>query len=63
MPSNVIYKLLEKYHYITFYKKCKEILDDGKVSDKEINSLKEREVNHLHLVLVDLIHLQLVTKN
>ena len=41
MPSNVIYKLLEKYHYITFYKKCKEILDDGKVTDAEINSLKE----------------------
>ena len=57
MPSNVIYKLLEKYHYITFYKKCKEILDDG-VTDAEINSLKEARVNHLHLVLVDLIHLQ-----
>ena len=41
MPSNVIYKLLEKYHYITFYKKCKEILDDGVVTDAEINSLKE----------------------
>ena len=41
MPSNVIYKLLEKYHYITFYKKCKEILDDGVVTDAEIDSLKE----------------------
>ena len=41
MPANVIFKLLEKYHYITFYKKCKEILDDGVVTDKEIDSLKE----------------------
>ena len=41
ISSNVIYKLLEKYHYITFYKKCKEILDDGVVTDAEINSLKE----------------------
>ena len=41
MPSNVIYKLLEKYHYITFYKKCKEILDDGVVTDAEIDCLKE----------------------
>ena len=36
----VIYKMLEKYHYITFFKRCKEILDDGEVSDDEIDSLK-----------------------
>jgi hypothetical protein len=41
LPKNVIYKYLEKYHYITFMKKCKEILDDGIVTDKEIDSLKE----------------------
>jgi predicted nucleotidyltransferase len=41
LPKNVIFKYLEKYHYITFMKKCKEILDDGKVTDKEIDSLKE----------------------
>ena len=40
LPKNIIYKYLEKYHYLKFYKKCKEILEDGKVSDKEINSLK-----------------------
>ena len=33
--------MLEKYHYITFYKKCKQILDDGEVSDDEMNSLGE----------------------
>mgnify|MGYP000158447431 CR=1 FL=1 len=29
LPKNVIYKMLEKYHYLTFLKKCKKILDDG----------------------------------
>jgi hypothetical protein len=32
--------MLEKYHYITFFKRCKKILDDGEVSDAEIDSLK-----------------------
>ena len=40
LPKAVIYKMLEKYHYITFFKRCKEILDDGEVSDDEIDSLK-----------------------
>ena len=40
LPKNVIYKMLEKYHYLKFYKKCKQILDDGKVTDAEIDSLK-----------------------
>lgn len=41
LPKNVIYKMLEKYHYLTFYKKLKEILKDGEVTDKEIASIKE----------------------
>ena len=41
LPKNVIYKMLEKYHYLKFYKKLKEILDDGEVTDKEIDSIKE----------------------
>ena len=40
LPKNVIYKMLEKYHYLKFYKKCKQILDDGEVTDAEIDSLK-----------------------
>jgi nicotinic acid mononucleotide adenylyltransferase len=40
LPKNVVYKMLEKYHYLTFLKKCKKILDDGKVTDDEIDSLK-----------------------
>ena len=40
LPANVIYKLLEKYHYLKFYKKCKDILKDGEVTDAEIDSLK-----------------------
>jgi hypothetical protein len=41
LPKAVIYKMLEKYHYLKFYKKCKKILDDGEVTDAEIDSLKE----------------------
>jgi len=40
LPKNVIYKYLEKYHYLKFYKKCKEVLEDGKVTDDEISKLK-----------------------
>ena len=41
LPKNVVFKMLEKYHYFSFWKKCKKILDDGKVTDAEIDSLKE----------------------
>jgi len=40
LPANVVYKMLEKYHYLTFLKKCKKILEDGEVTDAEIDSLK-----------------------
>ena len=43
LPKNVIYKMLEKYHYLKFYKKCKKILDDAKVSDDEIDDLEMHE--------------------
>ena len=43
LPKNVIYKMLEKYHYITFYKYCKKILEDGIVTDKEIDDLHINE--------------------
>ena len=45
LPKNIIYKYLEKYHYLKFYKKCKEILEDGKVSDKEIKDLEMHEAS------------------
>jgi predicted nucleotidyltransferase len=45
LPKNIIYKYLEKYHYLKFYKKCKEVLEDGKVTDDEIDSLKTEAVN------------------
>ena len=45
LPKNIIYKYLEKYHYLKFYKKCKEVLEDGKVTDDEIDSLKNEAVN------------------
>jgi predicted nucleotidyltransferase len=41
LPKNVIYKMLEKYHYSKLYKKCKEVLEDGKVTDDEIKSMTE----------------------
>ena len=44
LPKNVVYKMLEKYHYLKFYKKCKDILDDNKVTDAEIDSLKSEAV-------------------
>ena len=53
LPKNVVYKMLEKYHYLTFWKKCKKILDDGKVTDAEIDSLKEStddEIKHSKLL-------------
>src|SRR6056300_147151 len=43
LPKNVIYKMLEKYHYLKFYKKCKQILDDGEVTDKVIKDLEMHE--------------------
>ena len=45
LPKNIIYKYLEKYRYLKFYKKCKEVLEDGKVTDDEIDSLKNEAVN------------------
>ena len=60
LPKNVIYKMLEKYHYLKFYKKCKDILDDGNITDKEIDSLKEavgRPKKHIHSVY-DTVHFQ-----
>ena len=43
LPKNVIYKMLEKYHYMKFYKKLKEILEDDKIDDKEIDDLSIHE--------------------
>jgi nicotinic acid mononucleotide adenylyltransferase len=43
LPKNVVYKMLEKYHYLTFLKKCKKILDDGIVTDAEIDSLRKED--------------------
>ena len=44
LPKNVVYKYLEKFHYTEFFKKCKKILEDGKVTDAEIDSLKSEAV-------------------
>lgn len=45
LPKNVIYKMLEKYHYLTFYKELKKILEDGQVTDDEISSIQTEAVN------------------
>ncbi len=55
LPKNVVYKMLEKYHYLKFWKKCKKILDDGEVTDAEIDSLRtesksDDELEHLKLM-------------
>jgi predicted nucleotidyltransferase len=40
LPENVLYKLLERHHYLTFLHKVKEIIgDDKKLSSQEANQL------------------------
>ncbi len=41
LPKNVIYKMLEKYHYSKLYAKCKKVMEDGKITDAEIDSMTE----------------------
>jgi len=45
LPKNVVYKMLEKYHYLKFYKELKHILDDGVVSDTEIQSIQTENLD------------------
>ena len=52
LPKNVVYKMLEKYHYLKFYKKCKNILDDGEVTDAEIDSLKTESIDSAWKTLI-----------
>jgi len=51
LPKNVVYKMLEKYHYLTFLKKCKKILDDGEVTDAEIDSLRKENTQSIARVV------------
>lgn len=39
LPGNVIYKLLERHHYLQFLHEVDKIVADGRVSDKEVNKL------------------------
>ena len=41
LPKNVIYKMLEKYHYLKFFKKLSEIMEDGKITPNELKSLSK----------------------
>ena len=41
LPKNVIYKMLEKYHYLNFYKHLVEIMKDGKITPDELKSLSK----------------------
>ena len=45
LPKNVVYKMLEKYHYLTFYKQLKDIIKDGEITDAELNSIKTEATN------------------
>ena len=49
LPKNVVYKMLEKYNYLKFWKKCKKILDDGEVTDAEIDSLKKESLDEFSM--------------
>ena len=51
LPKNVIYKMLEKYHYLKFYQSLVEIMKDGKVTPDELKSLsKITEARGRHIV-------------
>lgn len=39
LPGNVVYKLLERYHYLAFLHEVEKALADGKVSDKDAENL------------------------
>jgi len=43
LPKNVIYKMLEKYHYLRLYHQLKDILEDGKITDAEIRSIQTED--------------------
>ena len=41
--------MLEKYHYLKFFKKLKEMMEDGKLSPDELKSLsKIKEVEEVN---------------
>jgi hypothetical protein len=46
LPENVIYKLLEKYHYLDFLKRIDSILGD----DRELTSVEANELVSLLLL-------------
>jgi predicted nucleotidyltransferase len=39
LPGNVIYKLLERHHYLEFLHQVEDAIQDGHISDKEANKL------------------------
>jgi predicted nucleotidyltransferase len=39
LPSNVIYKLLERHHYLTFLHEVEKVLSDGKITDSDVDKL------------------------
>lgn len=41
LPKNVIYKMLEKYHYSKLHSKLKKVLEDDKITDAEIQGISE----------------------
>ena len=41
LPKNVIYKMLEKYHYLKFYKSLTDIMADGKITPDELKTLSK----------------------
>lgn len=49
LPGNVIYKLLEKYHYLKLLKTVNKIISDGEISKSEIKVLKKALDDHKKL--------------
>lgn len=54
LPKNVTYKMLEKYYYLDFYKKLKDIMgDDGKLSPAEAKKAAELVITRPNITGID----------
>jgi len=45
LPENVVYKLLERYHYFEFMKTLKNVLSDDEITSKDIKDIKQAGKN------------------
>lgn len=41
LPENVIYKMLERYYYFDFIKQLKSVIEDGEITQADIDTIKK----------------------